>query len=79
MIRDACDVAYALLLEQVEKRTLAERQVVATLLGAGAKNLTMPDVDEAITSFDEALNEAPKATKRRNLVLLDALGVDRAS
>jgi hypothetical protein len=54
----------------LERRTLADRQIIATYLAAGAENLELPDVDAAVAEFDrvlaaEPLPESPKLTLLR--------------
>ena len=56
---DLCDTAYVLLVEQVERRTLVERQVAAVLRAAGAEDVEEPDPAEARERFDAALVAAP--------------------
>lgn len=74
-LADTCDVVYTLLLERLDAQTLADRQVVATLLAAGAADLEIPDVDDARARFDEALVAEPPQVDRDRMELTQALGV----
>jgi len=70
---DLCDTAYVLLIEQLERRTLTERQVTAVLRAANA-DVEEPDCDEARARFDAALVAAP-VPESPNARLLRELGV----
>ena len=57
--------------EQVERRALADRQIVATFRAAGAET-EIPDMESFRAAFDEALvaepeTESPSARLRREL------------
>ncbi len=52
-----CDLAYAVLVEQSERDTLVERQVVAVLIGAGRiDQKDLPSVQDARERLDRALD-----------------------
>jgi len=53
------DTAYALLVERVERRVTADRQIVAVMLAAGV-DMPMPNLAEALEDLDAALAEAPQ-------------------
>ena len=55
-----CDLAYVLLVDQLERQVLADRQVAATLLAAGASGVELPDVADKRRLFDAALVEEPR-------------------
>lgn len=55
-----CDLAYVLLLDQMERQVLADRQVAAVLMAAGAKDVRLPSLAEKRAEFDEALAAEPK-------------------
>jgi CHASE2 domain-containing sensor protein len=58
---------------------LADRQAAATLIAAGAKGVTMPDVTEMIAVFDTLLNAVPPLRPDDRIVVLErALGLRRA-
>lgn len=62
----------------LERQTLADRQVAAVLLAAGAKDITLPSVHEQRRIFDEALAAEPKAVTvvdSEQMELRRALGV----
>jgi hypothetical protein len=73
-----CDLAYLLLLEQVERQTLADRQVAAfqmVMLGEGGQ---LPTVAEARQQLDAALIAEPveaTAVDVEQVELRRALGV----
>ena len=71
---DLCDITYVLLVERLERQVLSERQVAAVLATAGAKDVEMPQMDEARAQFDVALIAAP-VPESPNAVLLRELGV----
>lgn len=48
-----------LLRDQVERQVLAERQVAAVLIAAGAKKVNMPSLDEEWAKLDAALQGEP--------------------
>jgi hypothetical protein len=64
-----------LLVDRVERRMATERQVAAVLLAAGAKDITLPDPDEALAELDRVLAAEPEPEKTDRAVLLDVLGV----
>ena len=70
---DLCDTAYVLLVEQLERRTIVERQVAAVLRAAGA-DVEEPDCADARVRFDAALVAAP-VPESPNARLLRELGV----
>jgi hypothetical protein len=48
-----------LLLDMLERQTLADRHVAAVLVAAGAKDVTLPSLHEKRQQFDEALAAEP--------------------
>jgi hypothetical protein len=73
-LRDLCDITYVLLIEQLERLVLSERQIVATLLAAGAPDIEMPLMDEVRAVFDAALIAEPVPESPR-AALLRSLGI----
>lgn len=69
-----CDVVYALLLERIQQRVAADRQVAAVFMAAGAKKVELPTYEAARADFDRALFADPTVTDDRD-ELLRALGV----
>lgn len=67
-----CDTAYVLNVERRERSALAEQQVAATLLAAGAKDVTIPSVTGAVAEFDAALaaEPVPESAEMRRLRVL---------
>jgi hypothetical protein len=63
-----------LLLDRIERQVLADRQVAATFLTAGAKGVTLPDFEERRALFDAALVEEP----RERLIDSDQMELRRA-
>jgi hypothetical protein len=70
-------VTAALLLEQLERAVLTERQVAVAMLAAGAKDVTVPDVGQAREEFLAALLAEPSKADAGQLELMRALGVGR--
>jgi hypothetical protein len=70
-------VTVALLLEQLERSVLTERQVTVAMLAAGAKDVTVPDVGQAREEFMAALLAEPGEVDVGQLELMRALGVGR--
>jgi hypothetical protein len=69
-----CDLVEVALLEQLERRVLAERQVsMMVLVRTGEGEL--PDLDSARRSFLESLNEEPERLDAEREDLLIALGL----
>lgn len=68
-------MAYVILTDRLEARTLADRQVVATLMAAGVPDLDMPDPDEVRDRFDELLTAEPKRVTLGQAEVAQALGV----
>lgn len=67
-----------LLLEQLERNVLADRQVAAVFMAAGSKDVQLPQLQEQRAVFDAALVEVPKPGKKidaEQLELRRALGV----
>lgn len=66
-----------LLVEQLEARTLADRQaVLGAMLARGVKDFTgLPDPDDARDRFDELLAAEPVRMDPEQLELARALGV----
>lgn len=67
---------YVLQLERIERRVLAERQVVMQAMTAGV-DLDLPSLQEAWDDFDERLAEPgrPAVTAPREQDILLALGL----
>jgi len=61
--------------QQVERRTLADRQVAAVYLAAGAEDVTMPDPEQARAEFDAALQAAPRPMTWKQRMLRQLTGV----
>ena len=70
-------MAYVLLLDSLERHVLAERQIAAVLMAAGAKDVTLPDPQEQRELFDAALSAEPQAAEvdTEQMQLRRALGV----
>ena len=62
------------MVEQIERRTLAERQICAVLKAAGAEDIDEPNVVEARADFDAALVAAP-VPESKSARLLRELGI----
>jgi hypothetical protein len=56
-----CDLAYLVLLEYLERQVLADRQVAATYIAAGAKDVKMPAFWDRRREFDASLTVEPGA------------------
>lgn len=70
---------YLILVDRLERQTLADRQVVGAAMVAGAKGedgrpLQLPDVEEERRLFDERL-AAPFGHERAKQRLLEELGL----
>jgi len=52
-----------------------DRQVVMTAIAAGAKDMTLPSVQEAWDDYEEALVSVPAAVDQSRLLLLQSLGL----
>lgn len=65
---------YVLLLDQLERWVMAERQVSAVLLAAGAE-VEMPTLGEARERFDEALDAPFERVDLEQLRLREAVGL----
>lgn len=72
-------MVYALHVEQLERAVLAERQVAAVLLAAGAKEVTLPTLESARDEFEASLvAESKQRTLSPELAeLREVLGVGR--
>ena len=70
------EIAYLIVIEDLKKRLLSDRQIIAMCITAGAKDLTLPDIDEERKKFDDWL-EMPDIKKETsdNEILLNALGL----
>lgn len=75
-VREGCDVAYALLVERIERQVSTDRMVAAVFIAAGAKDVKLPDVGDARRALDAALLAPAPSQERR--ALLEALGVTDA-
>lgn len=58
-VRDLCDLVYAEHIARLERRVMAERQIAAVLLAAGAKDVPMPTMAQSRDEFDAALLDPP--------------------
>ena len=58
-LRDVCDVAQVLLVEQLERQVLSDRQITAFQLVMGGEGGELPTLPDVLGKFDEALNAAP--------------------
>lgn len=76
-MRDVCDVAYVLLVEQLERQVLADRQIAALQLVMSGQGGDLPTLPDVLTKFDEALLALPAAAGAddEQLRLRRALGV----
>lgn len=72
---EVCDTVHVLNLERIERQTLADRQVVMAAIAAGAKDMTLPSVQEAWDCYEEALVSMPAAVDQERLILLQSLGL----
>lgn len=67
-----------MLLEHLERHVLADRHVAAVLMAAGAKDVTLPSLQEQRDRFYAALVEEPKPMAQVDIEQLElrrALGV----
>lgn len=77
-LREWCDFAYMMWADDVDRRALADRQVSAVFLAAGAAGATLVDPVDVRRTFDEWLDSdlepavGVDADRRR---LLEVLGV----
>lgn len=71
-----CDLAYVLLLDQLERLLLADRHVAAVLIAAGAEGVTLPTYQERRALFDAALVAEP--TQQANEVDDEQMELRRA-
>lgn len=82
-VRDLCDVVYVLLLEQLERQVLVDRQVAAAHNTSGRfEPVPLPSWHEHRQRFDEALEADPAVSPVSSLSveqreLREALGVLR--
>lgn len=56
-----CDLAYALLAEQVERQVLVAQQVAGMAVVWGAEGVEWPSLEDALRALDAVLVEAPPA------------------
>lgn len=75
-MRDVCDVAYALLLEERRAMVLTDRQAAIAAMAAGA-DIDIPDWYTEREGFDEALMSEPEFTPvdRERQAIRRALGL----
>ncbi len=67
-----------LLLDQMERQVLADRQVAAVFMAAGGKDVDLPSLVEQRRLLDEALVDEPRAVSQADseqMELRRALGV----
>lgn len=64
-----------LLLDALERHVLADRHVAAVLMAAGAKDVTLPQLQDARDAFDGSLFAAADAIDTEQQELHRALGV----
>jgi hypothetical protein len=74
-LRDLCDLAYVLQVEQLERRVLAGQHVAAIAASVGAKDVEIPDPDKIRAEFDAMLIEEPKMVDSDELALRRRLRV----
>ena len=72
-----CDVVHALFVQRVEAQVLAERQVAAVMLAAGAEDVEIPTLQGALDDLDEWLLSDFAPVESGDRELLEALGVGR--
>lgn len=70
-----CDVAYAMLVEQIRSRALVERQIAAGWAAGGARIDDLPDPDAAVEQLDVMLAAGPRRVDPEQAELARALGV----
>jgi len=73
-----CDLAYVLLLDQLERLLLADRHVAAVFIAAGGDDVTLPTYRERRLLFDQSLAAEPAPTvdvDPEQMELRRALGV----
>lgn len=73
-VPELCAVSYVLMLEQLERFYLAAVQA-AMFARAFGRGVEVPDWVEIRAHFDEALAREPKRVDRKQLVMLQALGL----
>jgi hypothetical protein len=76
-VREACDVVYTLLVDDLRERVLADRTIIAVFVAAGGKELEMPDLDKELERLDDYLSgslEGERDEPERS-ALLKALGL----
>jgi hypothetical protein len=59
-LRDVCDLAYVLVLEQLERQYIADRSALASAAYASGQEVTLPAWDDWVSEFDEHLSAPPK-------------------
>lgn len=77
-VADVCDVAYVLLLDELERQVLADRHVIAVHNASGRyEEQPLPTFHERRTVFDAALVEEARTTDvdSEEMQLRRALGV----
>lgn len=76
-MRDVCDVAEVLLLDQLERQVLADRQIAALEIVMSGEGGDLPTLVEARERFYEALNADPQpvGVDDEQMRLRRALGV----
>jgi len=73
-VAELCAVSYVLMVEQLERFYLAAAQA-AMLARALGRGVEVPDWFEVRANFDEALARPPKRVDRKQLHMLQALGL----
>lgn len=68
-------MVYTYHLDLIERRTATAQLMAMTAASAGAKDLTMPDPDDARAGFDEWLLKEPTATDIEKRELMAVMGV----
>lgn len=68
-------MVYTLLVEQLERFVLAERQVAVTALAAGARDVKVPSYQETREKFDNWLTSLPERIDPERAELMQVLGV----
>jgi hypothetical protein len=74
-LREVCDLVYSHHVDIIERRTATQQIVAVTALAAGAKDVTIPDPDQARAEYDAYLVAEPSQVDQTQRRTLRALGV----
>jgi hypothetical protein len=69
---------YVLQLDRIERLVMAERQVAVVALTAGAKDVEMPSLEDALADFERSLCAPPRVVDLDRARTLRVLGVEHA-